>query len=40
MKKEYVSPKMQVLSVLADKIMSASEEAHDIEIGFKQLWSF
>ena len=39
MKKQYVSPAMQTFSLLSDEIMTASEEAFDINVSFDDLWN-
>lgn len=38
MKKQYISPEMQALSIVSEEIMNVSEEAFDIEISFDELW--
>ena len=39
MKKQYISPEMQAFSLLSEAIMTASEEAFDINVSFDDLWN-
>ena len=38
MKKQYISPEMQTVSVYPEPIMQVSEEAFDINVSFDTLW--